>query len=250
MDDNAAKAKGKPKTDRPWGFAFMPWVLLLVIAVICLAPSILATFPERFLPPHCDEALFASIIANPPTKMRVIKDVFSRTQVIAVDEEDRDICFFKATTEPNSGIISAEISPNGQRIAFTSKQTISENSRIHHLFLVNSLDGSYLRFAPDNPEEIYAYLVWSPDGQTLAFNSHSNCCISSPSHVFISLLSSEGDLLWRLDIGDAGQYRLGALSWSETGEQIIYDSGEMLVVPYRCSVNQDGSNLRCEELGE
>jgi hypothetical protein len=260
--DGVSKKKDKSKNRWRLGFRLSCGSLLIILFIVgCtvitwlgLAPRFVYTLPEKFLPPYCDEILFAQVVDLPAPSMRVIKDLYRQTRVIALDMSGNDICFFRASTNSGAGFWPA-VSPDNRYVAFTSNQIISDYDFHRYLFIVDTTDGSYVRFTPDNPEEHIetTKLAWSPDSATLATVSSSTgfCCVPPPN-VYMNLMTPSADYIWRVDLGANPIYTWGYVFWSEDGTQINYGHDEDTVwgvgvgQPFWCTIRHTGVDLHCE----
>src|SRR5688572_29023728 len=137
-DDGSSKSKRKRRSYRGFGllFGLMALPFGLGLMLFWIAPNFLHEFPEYFLPAPCREILVTDIMANPPAKLRVIKDLYSRTQVLAVEDDGKDICFFQYSRFVSSA--------NERTIALSFSQFLEGHGFTAHLFIINALDGSYL----------------------------------------------------------------------------------------------------------
>jgi hypothetical protein len=251
--EEAPKSKRQASNHRslsPGFMAFLGFIICSISWIGIMTPNLDDKISNFFLPPYCDESLFADIIANPPASMRVIKDLYSRTRIIAVDDEGLDICSFASRTHMDSRA-SGVSSPNKQYVVFGVGQTIGTGVFDWHFYIVNAITGTYAHFTLDNPEENIGLLLgsWSPDSSKIAFSSH---WYASPEvSTYLNLVNTDGDLLWRLELGNNPQYRLGYAEWTEDGEEILYGFNDVFdepdVEPYWCSVNLDGTGFACEQ---
>jgi hypothetical protein len=253
MADDTPKSKGKPRNYKRLGCSFILFLGLAICSILWImivAPSLRDNIANLFLPPYCDANLLGEVLASPAARMRVMQDLYSETRVIAVGEEDRDICYLVSNTNVTTNIWP-RISPNKQYLAFVSTHFIRIDNVVEYLFIVNISTGAYLHYMPENPEESFGILAWSPDSRKLAFSSHSNWAAYPSVNTYLNLLSLEADLIWRLELGNSPDYSIGYSEWTDDGEEILYGTNDPLntrdLEPYWCTVKLDGTNLSCEE---
>jgi hypothetical protein len=258
MMEEAPKLKRQVSNYRSFGRSFMAFLGFVICSISwigIMTPNLDDKISNFFLPRYCDETLFADILANPPASIRVIKDLYSRTRLIAVDDEGLDICSFASPTHMDSRV-SGVSSPNKQYVVFGVGQTIGTGVFDMHFYIVNATTGTYAHFTLDNPEESVGLLLgsWSPDSSKIAFSSYSNWRDYPAVNTYLNLINTNGDFLWRLDLGNNPSYRGGYAEWTDDGEEILYGSSYALdydahedVEPYWCSVKLDGTGFACEQ---
>jgi dipeptidyl aminopeptidase/acylaminoacyl peptidase len=112
-------------------------------------------------------------------------------------------------------IQSAEISPDGRRVAYVvSTYDESEDADVHHIWLYNKASGTgrqltFGQYKHSDP-------VWSPDGRTLAFISNRS---GKEQLLLIPMDGGEARPLTNMAQGIAGK-----LAWSPDGGQIAFSA--------------------------
>ena len=132
-------------------------------------------------------------------------------------------------------------SPDGQRIAFVSRQDGNEN-----IYVMNT-DGSSVTQLTSDPFQYYYILrdptdtdpAWSPDGKQIAFVSGRSGSLLNPQALNIYVMDANG--LNAVQLTGQGKNSLPSFgyahpAWSPDGKQIAFGYGEAIYV-----MNADGT---------
>jgi len=121
--------------------------------------------------------------------------------------------------------VDPDISPNGQRIAFTSNQTETGNNNI----FVRDQNGA-VRNLTNNPTATEEWARWSPNGKQIVFDSNRD---SGVFEIYIMNADGSGTPTRLTNPPILGRYP----SWSPNGRQIVFRRGIDIY-----TVNADGSD--------
>jgi hypothetical protein len=223
-------------------------VLFLVIAIVGNVNSILLPLPCY---DHTTNSTINRIDGVDVPTIRVYRDLLGETRVVARNNAKKDICRFTASSY-SDGFWPA-VSANQQYVAFTSNLFVTKQEMISYFYIVDTTDGSYVRFVPENSEDVTS-LSWSPDSNKLGYVSYSGSA-GYWQTTYLNLITPQAKPIWRVSLGTKNNHFFGYLEWVDGGQTLRYGHDEEPssislvppppVRPFWCSVTVQGLNLQC-----